>query len=369
MLSFVNEFGSGTPVALNFANLGVFKPGSAEHDPEMILQIGKDIVFCQNQGIQVMLSMGGAVGRYGFSSAADAESVALEFHNKFGRGSGDVRPFGDAIVDGYDLDIESASSYYENFVAKTKDLDPGMLISAAPQCVFPDAALGTVMNKAWLDYVSIQFYNTPSCDPMFSADDSGWTMKQYAGWAAETSINKNVRLFLGVIGCTTCGSTPYLGFDHLREYIDKSHIIAGDSFGGVMEWSIDAAAFNTNPKNSSENYVDFIKTQLDEAAAAYDPCAQHIQYRFISGSDGGWYATFNIDNAVGGITECQIRVSGSTTWTTVPFQDNHYVLNMQLKTPLSFRLTGAKDQVIEDIDVITTLSAGVVVTSQYQFGC
>lgn len=56
------------------------------------------------------MSLGGANGVYGFANDADAESFADTLWNIFGAGESDTRPFGDAIIDGFDLDIEGGGS-------------------------------------------------------------------------------------------------------------------------------------------------------------------------------------------------------------------------------------------------------------------
>ena len=50
-----------------------------------------------------MLSLGGAVGTYGFTSASQAETFATTLWDTFAEGYGSLRPFGDALIDGFDL--------------------------------------------------------------------------------------------------------------------------------------------------------------------------------------------------------------------------------------------------------------------------
>lgn len=263
ILSFCNKFGSGRSVGLNFANLGEYPADAAD-----IKLIGDDIKYCQSKGKTILLSMGGAEGQYGFSSAADAESVAVDFHNMFGTGVATEvdRPFGDAVIDGYDLDIENwQGSYYENFVDKIKSLDAGMIIGAAPQCPYPDGNLGTVLNKSFFDYCFVQFYNTPYCSPLYNAQDSQWSWGDWINWAVKTSINKDVRVFLGTPGCPIpdCAGSSYLGFEHLKEYIDKCIAKGQGHFGGVMMW--DASAAFENVQNGV-NFVQYAKNLLNAAA-------------------------------------------------------------------------------------------------------
>ena len=62
-----------------------------------------DIETCQSLGKIVMLSLGGAVGTYGFKSASQAETFATTLWDMFAEGYGSLRPFGDALIDGFDL--------------------------------------------------------------------------------------------------------------------------------------------------------------------------------------------------------------------------------------------------------------------------
>lgn len=60
-----------------------------------------DIKTCQKAGKIVTLSLGGATGVVGFSSDSEAETFADTIWNLFLGGDSAVRPFGDAILDGY----------------------------------------------------------------------------------------------------------------------------------------------------------------------------------------------------------------------------------------------------------------------------
>jgi hypothetical protein len=89
-----------------------------------------DIQTCQNLGKIVLLSLGGAVGTYGFSSSAQASTFATTLWDMFGEGWGSTRPFGWVLVDGFDLgfsphyctaltrpDIENGKpNYYTDFI-------------------------------------------------------------------------------------------------------------------------------------------------------------------------------------------------------------------------------------------------------------
>jgi chitinase len=72
--------------------------------------IADDIKFCQSKGKAVTLSLGGATGGAGFQSDSQASTFADNVWNLFMGGSSSTRPFGDAVLDGIDLDIEGGGS-------------------------------------------------------------------------------------------------------------------------------------------------------------------------------------------------------------------------------------------------------------------
>jgi chitinase len=94
----------------------------------------------------VLLSIGGAAGVYTFSSEAQGAAYADTIWKMFMAGSDPSipRPFGDAIVDGVDLDVEAGSNVgWTSLVKQLRvnfDKDPvrTYYIGAAPQCPFPD---------------------------------------------------------------------------------------------------------------------------------------------------------------------------------------------------------------------------------------
>lgn len=100
-----------------------------------------DIQTCQNEGKVILLSLGGAVGTYGFSSSSQAQQFATTLWNLFGEGTGaeNTRPFGSSVIDGFDLgtflilnplfetfshiDIENQQpAYYTDFIAALRTL-------------------------------------------------------------------------------------------------------------------------------------------------------------------------------------------------------------------------------------------------------
>ena len=103
--------------------------------------IAPDIRTCQSKGVKIMLSLGGAVGSYGFTSNSQGTQFATTIWDMFFKGSNNagIRPFGDTNLDGIDLDIEGGSSVgYGAFFEKLRDLmnadnSKEYILSGAPQ--------------------------------------------------------------------------------------------------------------------------------------------------------------------------------------------------------------------------------------------
>ncbi|KAI4145695.1 MAG: hypothetical protein L6R39_003732, partial [Caloplaca ligustica] len=131
-----------------------------------------DIQTCQGLGKKVLLSLGGAQSTTAFSGDSQASDFATKLWDLFGGGSGesaDMRPFGSAVVDGFDVDNEDHSTaFYSTFVSslrKVMDADASRkyYISAAPQCPRPDASIPLDAMQQ-MDFVFVQFYNNGDCN-------------------------------------------------------------------------------------------------------------------------------------------------------------------------------------------------------------
>jgi chitinase len=134
-------------------------------------QIERGIIACQQKRKKVLLSLGGASGSYTFASDQQAETFAQTTWDMFMGGNSPIRPFGTAIIDGIDLDIEGGlptgyTAYVRKLRALTRtDASRRYLITGAPQCPFPDAYMGPGPGKVLgdaanlFDYLWPQFYN------------------------------------------------------------------------------------------------------------------------------------------------------------------------------------------------------------------
>ncbi|KAG8417896.1 Endochitinase 33 [Metarhizium acridum] len=200
-----------SPPITNFANAGdkcdKF-PGNSNllKCPE----IEQDIKTCQTKFKKtIVLSLGGATySQGGWSSTRDAENAAQSVWDMFGpvpSGSKVDRPFGSAVVDGFDFDFESTTNNLPAFGAKLRSLMDGaggkkFYLTAAPQCVFPDAAAGSALDAVAFDFVMIQFYNNWCGVSNFqtgSATQYAFNFDVWDKWA-KGSKNPNVKLLLGL---------------------------------------------------------------------------------------------------------------------------------------------------------------------------
>jgi chitinase len=239
VISFLTDF---PKTSLNIVGCDETFPGSTLLHCSAL---AADIKKCQSLGKKVLLSLGGAIGNYGFTSDSEAESYADTLWNLFGNGKADTRPFDDAVVDGFDLDIENGNNV--GYAALTKQLRKNFnggdyYISGAPQCVYPDASLGDALEKGYFDFVFVQFYNNPC-----GIDKSGFNWDTWKNYAAG-SANPNVKIYLGIPASTTSASSGYSTPDAVQSIVSK---IQGDScFGGIMMWDASQAFSNMVNGNS-----------------------------------------------------------------------------------------------------------------------
>lgn len=252
LLSFLYEYPS--PLQLNFANqCGVtFSSGLLKCD-----RIGEDIKYCQNQGKIVLLSLGGGIGSYGFSSDSQGTAFADVLWNKFGAGSDSERPFGDAVVDGFDFDLENKNQVGNAALGKAlrskfaQDSSKKYYLSTAPQCPYPDASVGDVMQQVDLDFAFIQFYNN------YCSLGSNFNWDTWQSYASNTSPNKNIKLFLGQPAGPSAAGSGYSSASTVTTYVNQ--IKGTANFGGISLWDASQAFSNVDGGN---NYARQMKIAM-----------------------------------------------------------------------------------------------------------
>lgn len=252
VMGFVNVFpmaqGSEYP-GMNLANHCF---NTFDNEPYLLdcPQVSENITYCQSRGKIILMSFGGAIGTYGFTDDAQAQAFATTVWELFLGGSSTMRPFGDTIIDGVDLDIEGGYiTGYAAFVTALRGYFAGAsktyYISAAPQCPFPDGYLGPTAGAAfqlsWFDFVWVQFYNN-YCG--LNAYPSEFNFGSWASWAANTSINPNVKIFIGAAAYAPYVGSGYVDLATLQTIITAVSGQYPNAFGGIMFWDASATALN-----------------------------------------------------------------------------------------------------------------------------
>ncbi|TFY61792.1 hypothetical protein EVG20_g6926 [Dentipellis fragilis] len=266
VMGFLTAFNStGGQPEINFSNVRLALARSFRLSAHRIMQIcskgngvftgtalancsflSDQIKTCQKKGKAVTLSLGGETGKVGFANAAAASSFADLIHNEFLAGTSKTRPFGDAVLDGVDLDIESGSPlFYDAFINRLVANAKGgkkPFITGAPQCPIPDKSLNTAITSAAFDAVYIQFYNNPSC-----ALDAGKGFN-FADWdtlARTKAKNKNMKVFIGAPASSKAAGSGFVEIGDLQTLVASTQK-KFKSFGGVMLFDVSAARDNDN---------------------------------------------------------------------------------------------------------------------------
>lgn len=224
MLSFLTTFGNGQTPVLNLA-------GHCDPSSGGCTGLTSDIQTCQSQGIKVLLSLGGASGNYGLSSTDDANSVAQYLWDNYLGGNTGSGPLGSAVLDGIDLDIENGQSAHYDDLANALKAKGSVLLSAAPQCPYPDASLGPALQTGQFDNVWIQFYNNPGCE-YANGDDSNLV----SAWKTWTSSVTAGSFYLGLPASTDAASNGYIQPSDLTGTVIPD-IQGIGKYGGIMLWS------------------------------------------------------------------------------------------------------------------------------------
>ncbi|CAE6492243.1 unnamed protein product [Rhizoctonia solani] len=147
-----------------------------------------------------------------------------------------------------DLDIEAGTGTgYVAFVntlrSKFNGASKKYYVTAAPQCVYPDSALGSVLNNAFFDAVYVQFYNNP-CGLQTYGNAANWNYGNWDYWARNISPNKNVKIYIGAPAAQRAAGSGYVDAATLQKIALETRSNF-PSFGGVMFWDA-SQAYNNN---------------------------------------------------------------------------------------------------------------------------
>ena len=89
------------------------------------------------------------------------------------------------------------------------------------------------------------------------ADQTSFDFSIWNNWAKSVSVNKNVKVFLGVPANTGAAGSGYLDATALQPVIDYSKSFS--SFGGVMMWDASQAYAN-------EGFLSAVKTAVGSSS-------------------------------------------------------------------------------------------------------
>lgn len=129
-------------------------------------------------------------------------------------------------------------------------------LSAAPQCPYPDASVGDLLENADIDFAFIQFYNN------YCSVSGQFNWDTWLTYAQTVSPNKNIKLFLGLPGSASAAGSGYISDTSLLEST-IADIASSSSFGGIALW--DASQAFSNELNG-EPYVEILKNLLTSAS-------------------------------------------------------------------------------------------------------
>ncbi|KXN68906.1 glycoside hydrolase family 18 protein, partial [Conidiobolus coronatus NRRL 28638] len=248
VLSFLHVFNAGTnnPPEIN---LSYHCNTTFSEYPNLLScpKIGQHIQKCQAKGKKVLLSLGGSAGSYGFKEEKHGGIFAKTLWNMFLGGESEYRPFGEAKLDGIDLDIEGGSSIgYTEMIKGLRSLfsknEKSYLITGAPQCTFPDVYFGKVLDEAWFDYVFVQYYNN-FCGVQNFNNPWAFNFAEWENWSETKAINPNVKVLLGVPGAPSAANLGYVDLKTLYPIV-KNVSQTYKNFGGVMVWDVSQADGN-----------------------------------------------------------------------------------------------------------------------------
>ncbi|KAK3073205.1 hypothetical protein LTR53_005404 [Teratosphaeriaceae sp. CCFEE 6253] len=234
-------------------------------------RLAADIKSCQRLGKPVLVSLGGYIASTSLSSTAQAKRLAATLWDLFGAGTAtpDLRPFRDAVVDGFDFDNESGHPAFYNTLATAlrthmaKDPGKRYYISAAPQCPIPDASLPLRLLRS-ADFVWVQFYNNPACNldsEGFAAAFEAWVALLRGGSGSGSGDGKGrrkkPRVYIGAGSFEGAGSGYVPGVELPGRVAQVKEGVGGGRLGGMMLW--DGLAGVGNVDESGMGYLHYAK--------------------------------------------------------------------------------------------------------------
>merc|ERR1712002_715041 len=231
-------------------------------------KIEEGIKECQKHGKTVLMSLGGAVGRAGFANDGQAKTFAYRLYHLLLEGTDlqSIRPFGTAVLDGIDLDIEGGMpTGYSAMVKELRRIEKSgkkrYTISAAPQCPYPDAIQGPSPGHflgdvpELIDEVYVQFYNN-----WCQAGNANAFWDSFNQWIKYSEKTNGPKIFIGVPAERRGANIGYITPDKLKEIYDKAK--SEPRMGGIMMWD---ASFDQNNIISGKHFSEHVGEFIDRS--------------------------------------------------------------------------------------------------------
>lgn len=140
------------------------------------------------------------------------------------------------------------------------------LITAAPQCVFPDAYLGPQLAGLALtdaamqfDYLWPQFYNNHICQYNLADKGAGFqqSFQNWSSWANATA--PALEVLVGLPASPSAASTGYIADSDEVKQINMIRRSNATNFDGVMLWS---AAWEFENEQMNQSYIPSVLKSL-----------------------------------------------------------------------------------------------------------
>ncbi|KAH8728691.1 glycoside hydrolase superfamily, partial [Phaeosphaeriaceae sp. PMI808] len=150
--------------------------------PYICPNVGGNITACRGKNTTALLSVGGqnAATEQGWPSAEAVKKGAKIIWEMFGpyTNKSSERPFGETVVNGFGINLETVADPQKNFIDFSKELhsfmsranttDTKYYFTASPQCpLFPNQEETMAIINATdgvFDKFNVQFYNNPGCE-------------------------------------------------------------------------------------------------------------------------------------------------------------------------------------------------------------
>jgi chitinase len=119
--------------------------------------------------MKVFLSVGGPTANFSFTNESDVANFADSLWDRFGGGESQDRPFGDAILDGFDIFFPNGASngtllegfarqMQSHYLRSTTDTDgKKYYLSVSPDCLNPSPSLLAALHTEIVDFLFVRF--------------------------------------------------------------------------------------------------------------------------------------------------------------------------------------------------------------------